>query len=381
MSAKASTVPAPPLPLAFFGAGMLGIGGAALALTCGALGGLALFHLAAVGGFAMIAFGALYQFVPVVSMRPLRALRLGYVHLALALAGTACIVGGFRSGAFSAVQLGGALHLAGALIEGGVLAATLRGGTPVVTARGAALALAGFVAAAGLGIATAEAVVRGRGASALAAAHGAIALGGFFGALIVAVTFRLLRMFERYSLEVRGPSRALAVAGGSVVTAVWPRVGAALLGVAGALFLADLATVARHRNPAYQRETFAYATVSGIAGLAAAILAVAGEMERAAVVALWLFVGTAVVGYLQRIVPFIWWIRRSRREGAQRIPTLGEMNETRLGTAALWAWAAGGVACAVDPLSRVAGGLALTSWLLLAAQLARPFVLPAKSLP
>ncbi len=380
MSTKSATVPTPYLPLSFFAAGILALGLAALALALDALTPLAILHLVAVGSFATIAMGALYQFVPVVGMLPLRGIPLGFIHLPLAIAGTALLVWGFTQGAFTVVAAGGILHVVGVLLQAGVLAATLREGSPAITARGAALALGGFVATAALGIAIALGAGTPSGGS-LIGVHGMFGLGAFFGTLIVAVTFRLLRMFERFSLEPRALWLEIAVAATAILAALLPRLGVPLLAAASLAFAFNLGVVAKHRNPAYQRETLLYALTSGLAGCIAAFAALAGAMAMAVVFALWLFVGTAVVGYLQRIIPFIWWIRRSRLEGTRNIPMLGEMNQTHLGHAILALWAGAGLWYAFAPqsLAALAGWPALLAWGGLIAQIARPFLLPGKT--
>jgi len=377
-SAKGAILPTPFLPLGFFAAGVGALGLASFALALAAWTPLAILHLVAVGSFATIAMGALYQFVPVVGMQPLRGAPIGFAHLGLAAIGTLLLVAGFASGEPRLIVSGGVAHIIGILLQGSILAATMRAGPPIITAHGAAVALVGFLAAAMLGVDIAMQIARGLEPTGIPQAHASVGIAGFFAVLIVAVTFRLLRMFERINLEGRAIRREVSVAVAAAVAAVVPRIGLILLTIAALLFGYDFLEVARRRNPAYQRETFLYASVSVIAGIVAAFAAVLGMMERAVILALWLFIGSAVVGYIQRIVPFIWWIRRSRREGTRNIPTLGEMNESRLGHVVLALWVAGGIWATLAPGAQGPGWIAVIAWLGLVAQLVRPFTLPAK---
>lgn len=361
------TVPPPSIALSFFATAVATLGVTLTWVVAGTPAPLAILHLLVVGVFAMFAMGALYQFVPVVGMAPLRSTRLPFVHLSVAVCGTAALVFGFQSGLLSYVVAGGALHIAGALLESGVLIATLwkrpNAGMP---ARLATVAFVWFTATAAAGIAATH--------GALApATHALIGLAGFYGTLISAVTFRLLRMFERINVEPRAPLRVLAVSLAAIVAAISPRAGSMLLVIVAALLLADLFDIARRRNPAYQRETLLYALLSMIGGLLAALAAAYGMWTQAIVLAVWFFIGGAVVGHSQRIVPFIWWIRRSRLEGARNIPNLAQINNSPLGYVILVLWTVAGVWWLLAPYTAPPAIAALLAWGALVVQLSIPF--------
>ena len=377
MNERASTVPPPWVALTFVALALATFGAVALLLITGVIvQPLALLHGLALGVFGTVALGLLYQFVPVVAQRPLRCIPLAVVHALLACAGTALLVTGFQTLDFGLVRLGGEAHLAGLLCEGIVLVTTLFGHAPPAPARGASLSLVWLALTMALGVWMASALARGTEIGAWIAPHALAGLAGFFGTIITAVTFRLLRMFERVNEEVRSGPFALGVSFATVLGIAAGRLGAVALVAVGVLFGIDLARIAGRRDPAYQPETLAYAVVSGLGALAAAVAYVLDAPDRAVIFALWFFIGTAVVGYLQRIVPFIWWIRRSRREGGARaIPTLGQMNSSTLGYAVLALWCGAGAWFMVAPYAFGAGIVALAAWLALLAQLARPFLL------
>ncbi len=369
------TIPPPHVPLLFVSIAFLTLVVTTVWALVGTIVPLALLHALAVGVFLMVALGLLYQFVPVVSMAPLRFPHLAIVHAGIATAGTVCIVLGFQESAFALVRTGGALALTGLGIELLVLMATAMRGTAPISVRGSLLALLWLCATIAIGSWMAELLYRGFSAEWLIRYHAAFGLVGFFVTMITAITFRLLRMFERVNRE----PRALPVAIGSTVVAIALGSENILGGLAAValamLFGGELIAIGRARNPAYQRETFAYSAFGGVAALAAALCYVSGQAGAAIVILLWLFIGTAVIGYLQRIVPFIWWIARSQREGARNIPSLREMNDSRLGYFILCTWALAGIAWIYRPYVHVAPAVALVACGALAVQLARPFLL------
>lgn len=373
-------VPPPWIPLSFFGSGLAGLGSAFVWLLCGQVQPFALLHLLVVGVFAMVAMGALYQFVPVVGMVRLRLAPLAGVHLVFAVCGTAALVFGFQSGRFDVVTAGGAAHAAGALIEAAVLYVTVRGAPIAFPARFAALALTWFVATAITGTVIGAELWRGSLPQALLHAHPVLGLAGFYGTIITAVSFRLLRMFERINEEGRTPLRVAGVVVAALIALIPVSYAAAAIAFVAAVLVYDVFDIARRRNPAYQRETLWYSSVSFLGALAAGIEAAAGNAFQAAEIAVWFFVGAAVVGYLQRIVPFLWWIQRARMSGAKNIPALKELNHSPLGYAILALWVAAGVLW-FFALVPAAAACALAAWCGLAVQLSRAFLLQKRVSP
>lgn len=335
---------------------------------------LALLHAMAVGVFLTTAMGLLYQFVPVVSMTTLRHTSLPFVHLAMAATGTVLLVFGFTVANFAYVAYGGAFHGLGMLLETAILIDTARYGKPPAPARGAGVAFVWLFATIGAGTWMALRLSRGEDVVRFANIHAVLGLAGFFGTLIVAMSFRMLRMFERVDREGHAVPWALAIGIASLVTMLVQN-GAWLLVATGAAFGIDLASIGRARSPAYQRETFAYAIASAAGGIAATLCYAFHDGFHAVLIAVWFFVGTAVVGYLQRIVPFIWWIHRAKRDGPRSVPALAKMNESRLGYAVLVAWLSAGICYIVTPYTPLGPDVAVVAWLLLIAQLIRPFIL------
>jgi hypothetical protein len=368
------SMPPPLLPMGFFAFGLLSLG-AAVAGSAGLWAPLALLHVAVLGAFASIAMGALYQFVPVIGGSRLPWPPLGFVHLALHVAGTVTLIAGFQTMQFSWVGIGGSIIGAGVLLQAANLRATLWGKKGTPPPRMAALALIWFIATVIAGIITAFTFARGGAPGEAFALHPILGIAGFFGTLIAAVSHRLLRMFERVNDERFAPAATLAVALAALI-ALWNlRVGSYALALAALVVVWSVARIGMQRNPAYQHETFLYAALSAAGGLAAAVAAVLGAWPIAIASALWLFVGAAVVGYIQRIVPFIWWIVRAQREGGKNVPVLGTMNASRLGYAVLILWAIASVWWVLQPFAPGAAVVGSAAWCGLIAQLARPFYL------
>lgn len=367
-------VPPPWIPLSFFASALLALGFACVWVLSCTVQPLALLHLLVAGVFATVAMGALYQFVPVVGMVSLRAPALAGVHLALALCGTAALVFGFQTGRFGIVAAGGAAYSAGVLVEGFILYLTVRRASIAAPARLAALALTWLGATTIVGTVIGARVASGSLPGALLRMHPILGLAGFYGTIITAVSFRLLRMFERVDEEARAPLRVAFVAAAALVALLPSPYALVVPALAASLLAGDLASIALRRNPAYQRETLWYAGVSFAGALAAAVAAIGGDSGIAVAIAVWFFAGAAVSGYLQRIVPFLWWIVRARRSGASQIPSLKELNHSPLGYAMLIFWVAAGLLwlCAQE---RAAGASALVAWCGLLVQLSRPFLL------
>lgn len=371
-------VPPPWIPLSFFATAVCTLGSGFVWLLCGDVQSFALLHLFVVGVFAMVAMGALYQFVPVVGMVKLRLPGLAGLHLTLAICGTAATVFGFQTGRFEFVAAGGAAHAAGVLVEGLVLFVSVRGAPIAFSARFAALALTWLAATVLTGTIIGLQLARASLPQALLKVHPILGLAGFYGTIITAVSFRLLRMFERVDEERRAPLRVAGVAASALIALISIQYVMIVLALVAAVLVYDVYDIARRRNPAYQRETLWYSGVSFLGALAAAIAAAANDSVLAVEIAVWFFVGAAVVGYLQRIVPFIWWIQRARRNGALKIPSLKELNQSTLGYAILILWVAAGLLWLFTQ-ERSAASCALAAWCGLAIQLSRAFLLQKRA--
>ena len=168
---------------------------------------LADVHLFTVGWLTLLMFGALFQFVPVISARKLLSQHLSLATLLLVELGLAAMVAGFLllgNGATALLlPVGGGFTIAGALVGSINLAVPLAGKRPLpLSARFVLAGLAFLLLTAALGLCFALALtVPGLGlvlAPLLAAGveyHALAGIGGWFTLTAIGVSYELLPMF------------------------------------------------------------------------------------------------------------------------------------------------------------------------------------------
>lgn len=333
-------VPPPSVPLSFFGAASLGLVacGAALVWVRGAAAAdptgdsvVGAVHLGMLATLSMGVLGALHQFTPVVTQRPLRSVALARVTFLTWLLATWLLPLGIATGHEGVVEAGGGL--AGVAIA--LLVINLSGplgvrgkGAPVAGLR---LALAGFIATACFGLIY---VADRRGnwfdlSGHVVVAHAAIGLFAWLGLTYASVAEKLWPMFFLAHVPGRRragwtavwaiPSGVALGAGGLVAGVGWLAwIGAVILAAGLGAHVVSLAAHVRHRRRPPDLHlafvlTSAVFLVTG-AGLALAAAVVmpadhhAGSALAAAAVGAfggWLL--QALVGHAHKVVPFILW--------------------------------------------------------------------------
>ncbi len=335
-----AVVPPPSGPLSFLAAAAAGLVACGVALAWARAAAVAdptADPVVAAAHFGMLAtlstgvMGALHQFTPVVTQRPLRSVRLARATFVTWLAAAWLLPLGIAAAQEGVVEAGGAL----AAIAVGLLAANLsaplaaRGKGATVT--GLRFALAGFAATACFGV-TYVADRRGNWfalAGHTVLAHAVIGLFAWLGLTYVAVAEKLWPMFLLAHVPGRRRAGQLAVwavpAGvallspGLLAGVSWLAwTGAAMLAAGLGAHLVSLAAHARHRRRKADLHlafvvTAAAWLVAG-AGLALAAALVlprdhhAGMALAAAAVAAfagWLL--EALAGHAHKVVPFILW--------------------------------------------------------------------------
>jgi len=225
---------------------------------------LVLVHLLAIGWLSLLMIGALLQFVPVLTGRPLVGARLAAPALLLLLGGLACLVGGFvaLSGRIdlplALLPFGGGLLLSGFGLFATVLSATLLSARPLpLPARFVAAGLAALIAAALIGSvfsAALSGLVQGAPIDRLVSdgvgLHAALGLGGWLSVTAVGVSYRLFSMFllapdvERRTSRLAwwGASLAVGLVAAAVLFTLSGFSGGALV-FSAALLLAFVAVV------------------------------------------------------------------------------------------------------------------------------------------
>ena len=404
-----AVVPPPGVPLSFLAAAALGLVacGAALIWARGAaVTDPTADPVVAAAHFGMLAtlstgvLGALHQFTPVVTQRPLRSVRLAQATFAAWLGAAWLLPSGIAAEQEGVVEVGGGLAALAVVLLAVNLSAPLSARGKGATVTGLRLALAGFVATASFGV-TYVADRRGNwfdlpGHTVLA--HAVIGLFAWLGLTYVAVAEKLWPMFFLAHVPGRHRAGQLAVwlipAGvtllspGLLASVEWLAwAGAAILAAALAAHLASLAAHIRHRRRAgglhlaFVATAAAYLTAG--AGLA---LAAALQMPRdhhtgmalaaAAVAAFAGWLLEALAGHAHKVVPFILW-SLLRGRGVGTTPSGGplgfaDLYDHRL-AAATYALVTGGIAAvgtgfgATQPAAIAIGGGLLAAAGLVAA--------------
>ncbi len=295
---------------------------------------LSLVHLGLVAGLLTLATAAAVQLSAATTGERHPRPRLLAIVTLLVPAGGLCLSAGF------ALVWPPLLALGGLLVLGGLLAILTHAAARIAKSRssrplhlGLLLGLLGFLGAALMGLFMAAGLALGR-ASLLAALpwHLGLAFGVGFGALLSGVSWQLLPMFGR----ARQIPATAALAGILLFTVagpatawlwgLWGSVAAWLLALA-ALYHVALTSWSLMRGPSGKLPPY-----TGVAHLAAAVLLLAAAVLLArnlaaeALGAAFGGVALAVLGYLERILPFIVFESHLvRRQPGRPVPKLQEI--------------------------------------------------------
>jgi len=375
-----AVVPPPWVPLSFLAAAALGLTacGVALIWARGAAMAdptadpvVAAAHYGVLATLSMGVAGALHQFTPVVTHRPLRSVGLAWATFVTWLCAAWLLPSGIAAQQEGVVEAGGALAAVAVTLLAVNLSAPLaaRGKGHVVT--GLRFALAGFIATACFGV-TYVADRQGNwfdlsGHAVLA--HAVIGLFGWLGLTYVSVAEKLWPMF--FLAHVPGghrpgrlavwliPAGVTLLSPGLLVSLVplaWA--GAGILAAGLAAHLASLAAHVRHRRRKGGLHLAFVLTAAGFliagAGLAlAATLVMPGDHHAGmalAAAAVTTFAGwalEAITGHAHKVVPFVLW-SALRGRGIATAPSGGplgfaDLYDHRL-AAASYALVTGGIA-------------------------------------
>ncbi|PDO09553.1 MAG: hypothetical protein BLM47_12050 [Candidatus Reconcilbacillus cellulovorans] len=310
-------------------------------------------HLFVLGWATMIATGAMYQLLRVILQKEYTNRRLGYVQYAVFVAGLAALLAGFALGDVGWIASGAAAAWCGVVLF------AVNVGSALVRARrwepvtlGAAAAVGYLVLTGALGLAMGADFAFGfwpQGHERLFRAHVWLGSVGWFGVLITAFSFKLLPMFHlshakttKLEYAVFALWNAAALVGAAAFLAGSPRagVGVALvvLTTAAVVYNVYVSVVRRHRH---KRSPGAGITAAVCASRALGAVAVGAcawlwfvperaGAETAVLAATWAYlggwVGTNVLGYFSKILPFLWWTHKyGPRVGRERVPTMAEL--------------------------------------------------------
>lgn len=354
------------IALASFALGQLGIvaGLSWPAVPDAASATFADVHLFTIGWISLLMFGALFQFVPVITGNKLLRQWLSLATLILVAVGLAGMVAGFLL-----LGMAGApawlLPAGGLLVLAGVLTGAVNIGVPLarkhplpLSAHFVIAALAFLLLTVLLGLCFACALTVPTTAAALAPLvaggleyHVLAGVGGWFTLIAIGVSYELLPMFMLAPHDRGVWGRAVlwtAVSGFAIAVVVGllapllpdtaglviEQIGRALIAVAIVLYLVDVVRLYRTRRrrqiELHNRAVIGAFVALGIA-LAVAIAAdVTGTLGRAAPTLLVLlilgwFSGLGVT-QLYKIVPFLAWLARfGRRLGSGPVPRVQDL--------------------------------------------------------
>lgn len=329
-------VPPPSVPLGFLGAAGVGLVGAGLATALAAdrtvvtpthSGVVAAVHVTVLAFLTTAVLGALHQFVPVISRRPLRSVGAARVTLVGMVLTGWLLPTGFTHGPEALVAAAGVLGATTVALAAWNLSGPLASPDGGLPARGVRIAVAYLLLTVAFGVV--YAFDRQTGWFPLlptrVLAHAHLGLLGWLGLTYVSVAEKLWPMFllahrpsarsgtAAVGLLAAGP---VVVAGGLLLelpAVAWA--GGLLVGGGIAAHLVSLAGCVRHRRrPLELLHAFLFASAVLVivsAGLAvvAALPAVDPEVRArlvaAEVAALVGWLGLAVIGHVHKIVPFI----------------------------------------------------------------------------
>jgi hypothetical protein len=304
-------------------------------------------HLVTLGWLTLLMFGALLQFVPVISGRPLPSQRLALAALILIEGGVLAMVTGFFALGTGAMRVahclpvGGSLVTIGALISIGNIAAPLIEARPLSLPGRFVLAAFAFLLATltlGLMFALVLTGMTARFTPLLGggvALHALAGLGGWFTLTAIGVSYKLLPMFMLAPEERGWTGEAvfvscvggLAVAFGAGVAGIYAPgptlrlardLGLVAAGVGVVVYLADVVRLYRTRSRSavelHNRAAIGAFIALAVAVVVALALAASGTLGAHAgalgFVVLFGWLSGLGLTQLYKIVPFLTWLGR-----------------------------------------------------------------------
>lgn len=313
--------------------------------------GLFRVHLLVLGWATMIAMGAVYQLLSVILQTQFYSEKLGFIHYGFFTVGTMGLLAGFRSADTMWIAVCAALAVVGILLFAINIAMTLckAGQWHAITISTAGaigyLILTGLIGAA-MGLDMAYGSFGGMHER-LFAAHIWFGSIGWFGLLIAGFSFKLLPMFylsHHYPTKLQpwicGLWNGAVLIGAAAVLSDWREgvpAGLLLLVAALAVYNVHINQIRAHRhkpNPGAgifwtvgaARVVLAAAAAAALIWLIGADLLPAGAYTIAVWTYLYGWVAMTILGYMSKIVPFLWWTHKyGKLVGKRKVPTMAQL--------------------------------------------------------
>jgi hypothetical protein len=316
-------------------------------------------HLGLLGFALMTAMGAMYQLVPVAFLTPIWSERLGFWQFAVTAIGIVAFAVSLAA-APNRAFLPGLLLLLGIVLFVWQMAMTLRKqGTKNVMTLFVATSLLFLLLTAAAGGMLAFHFFAATGSNShesVFGLHVLFGLCGWFTLLIMGFSYKMAPMFSLahgFSLRPARYVYALYISGIAVAFAslflrshAWLAAGAALLMSGFVVFTWHIRAILQKRMKKTLDRPFQFSLAAVAIGLAlhvAAFVAIVVGSGRLLGIIVYLFIVGwilfSIVGYLFKIVPFLWWTHRySEKVGQQNVPTLKQMMNERAVTVQCRLW-------------------------------------------
>ncbi|WP_060787868.1 hypothetical protein [Geobacillus zalihae] len=316
-------------------------------------------HLALLGFALMTAMGAMYQLVPVAFLTPIWSERLGFWQFAVTAAGIVAFAVSLAA-APNRAFLPSLLLLLGIILFVWQMAMTLRKQeTKNVMTLFVATSLLFLLLTAAAGGLLAFHFFAAKGANShevVFGLHVLFGLCGWFTLLIIGFSYKMAPMFSLahgFSLRPARYVYALYISGIAVAFAslflrshAWLAAGAALLMSGFVVFVWHIRAILQKRMKKTLDRPFRFSLSAIVIGLAlhvAAFAAIVVGSGRLLGIIVYLFIVGwilfSIIGYLLKIVPFLWWTHRySEKVGQQNVPTLKQMMNERAVTVQCRLW-------------------------------------------
>jgi hypothetical protein len=309
-------------------------------------------HLFILGWALMVAMGSMYQLVPVAFLTPIWNERFGFIQFGV----TAIGIAWFATALYIAPHMAlfpGVLTLIGIIMFLFQMVMTLRKqATPNILTAFVGTALICLFLTIFLGIIMVLSMKNGFAANyyqPIFKIHLLLGVAGWFTLLIFGFSYKMVPMF---SLAHGYPMTLakyvyLSYVSGLIVTIIGFLVnnksvialGLLLLLIGFSLFTWHMWLIVKKRVKKKLDKPFMFALLSVVFGLTihflALVFALANSLENAAGPLLFLYivawVAFCIIGYLYKIVPFLWWTHKYSKEiGKKAVPSLKDMMNERI---------------------------------------------------
>ncbi|MBP2241317.1 hypothetical protein J2Z40_001879 [Cytobacillus eiseniae] len=311
-------------------------------------------HLFILGWALMIAMGAMYQLVPVAFLTPIWNEKFGFAQFGVTAIGTLSFAHFLYHDPQNAL-IPGIITLIGILMFLFQMLMTLRKqAKPNILTLFVGTALVCLFLTIGLGIFMLYSMQSGAGASyylSIFKSHLLLGMAGWFTLLIFGFSYKMVPMFSLshgYSMK---PAQFVYpfYAGGLLVTIIsffidspiMLTLGLLLQLIGFSIFIYHISLILKKRVKKKLDRSFTFALIAilsgGIIHLAAFISALIGSFSKIVgpllFMYLFLWIAFSIIGYLYKIVPFLWWTAKySKVIGKKDVPALKDMVNDRAST-------------------------------------------------